>query len=117
MNSKTLLGGIEGNVGNDMNNIDLVMASNTQVTQDHNNNNYEFCVDSNDISKKVNLKSTTLTLIMTQKKIDGTTVMNAMNGKGGDSETITNPNRIECKRTISVMTESEMMKWQIYFSH
>jgi hypothetical protein len=41
MNSKTLLGGIEGNVGNEINNIDLVMASNTQVTQDHNNNNYE----------------------------------------------------------------------------
>jgi hypothetical protein len=52
MNSKTLLGGIEGNVGNEMNNIDLVMASNTQVTQDHNNNNYELCVDSNGISKK-----------------------------------------------------------------
>jgi hypothetical protein len=32
MNSKTLLGGIEGNVGNEMNNIDLVMASNTQVS-------------------------------------------------------------------------------------
>jgi hypothetical protein len=27
------------------------MASNTQVTQDHNNNNYELCVDSNDTSK------------------------------------------------------------------
>ncbi len=52
-----------------------------------------------------------------QKKIDGTAVMNATNGKGGDSETITNPNRIECKRTMSVMTELEMMKWQIYFSH
>ncbi len=65
MNSKTLLGGIEGNVGSEMNNTDLVMASNTQVTQDHNNNNYELCVDSNDISKKVILKSTTLTLIMT----------------------------------------------------
>ncbi len=65
MNSKTLLEGAEGNVGNEINNIDLVMASNTQVTQDHNNNNYEFCVDSNDISKKVNFKSTTLTLIMT----------------------------------------------------
>ncbi len=63
MNSKTLLGGIEGNVGNEMNNIDLVMASNTQVTQDHNNNNYQLCVDSTNISKKVNLKSTTLTLI------------------------------------------------------
>ncbi len=49
MNSKTLLGGIEGNIGNEINNIDLVMAFNTQVTQDHNNNNYELCVDSNDI--------------------------------------------------------------------
>ncbi len=49
MNSKTLLGGIKGNVGNEINNIDLVMAFNTQVTQDHNNNNFELCVDSNDI--------------------------------------------------------------------
>jgi hypothetical protein len=39
MNSKTL-GGIEGNVSNEINNFDLVMAFNTQVTQDHNNNNY-----------------------------------------------------------------------------
>ncbi len=52
MNAKKLLGGIEGNVGNEINNIDLVMASDTQVTQEHNNNNYELCVDSNDISKK-----------------------------------------------------------------
>ncbi len=56
MNSKTLLGGIEGNVGNEMNNNDLVMPSNTQVSQDHNNNNYELCVDSNDISKKGEFK-------------------------------------------------------------
>jgi hypothetical protein len=49
MNAKKMLGGIEGNVGNENNNIDLVMASNTQVTQDHNINNYELCVDSNDI--------------------------------------------------------------------
>jgi hypothetical protein len=49
MNSKTLLEGIEGNVSNEMINIDLVMASNTQVTQDHNNNNYKLCVDSNNI--------------------------------------------------------------------
>ena len=48
MNSKTLLGGIEVNVGNEINNIDLVMASNTQESQVHNNNNYELCVDSND---------------------------------------------------------------------
>jgi hypothetical protein len=46
---KTLLGGREGNVGNEINNIDLVMAYNAQVTQDHNNNNYELCVDSNNI--------------------------------------------------------------------
>ncbi len=41
MNAQFFLGGIEGNVGNEINNIDLVMASNTQVTQEHNNNNYE----------------------------------------------------------------------------
>jgi hypothetical protein len=52
MNSKTFLGGIEGIVGNEINNIDLVMAFDTKVTQDHNNNNYELCVESNDISKK-----------------------------------------------------------------
>ena len=51
---------------------------------------------------------------MTQKKIDGTRVMNATNGKGGDSETIPNPTRIECQRTMSVMTELEMMKWKKY---
>jgi hypothetical protein len=56
MNSKTLLGGTEGNVGDEVNNIDRVMASNTQVTQDHNNNNYELCVDSNKISKKGEFK-------------------------------------------------------------
>jgi hypothetical protein len=56
MNSKTLLGGIEGNFGNEINNIDLVMAFNTQVTQDHNNNNYELCVDSIIISKNGEFK-------------------------------------------------------------
>jgi hypothetical protein len=56
VNSKTLLGGIEGNIVNEMNNIDLVMASNTQFNQDHNNNNYELCVDSKDISKKGEFK-------------------------------------------------------------
>jgi hypothetical protein len=45
--------GIEGNVGDVSNNIDLVMAANTQESQEHNNNNYELCVDSTDISKKV----------------------------------------------------------------
>ncbi len=65
MNAKKLLGGIEDNVGNEINIIDLVMASNTQVTHEHNNNNYELCVDSNNIKKKVNLKSLTLTLKIT----------------------------------------------------
>jgi hypothetical protein len=44
-----LLGGIEGNVGDEIKNIDLVMASNTQESQEHNNNNHELCVDSNDL--------------------------------------------------------------------
>jgi hypothetical protein len=65
MNTKKMLGGIEGNVGNEINNIDLVMVSNTQVTQEHNNNNYELCFDRNNISKKVNLKSPILTLKIT----------------------------------------------------
>jgi hypothetical protein len=64
MNAKKLLAGIEGNVGDVINNIDPVMASNTQESQEHNNNNYELCVDSNDISEKVNLKCPTLTLKM-----------------------------------------------------
>ncbi len=65
MNAKKSLGGIEGNVGNEKNNIDLVMASNTQVTQDHNINKYGLCVESNNVSKKVNLKSPRLTLKIT----------------------------------------------------
>ena len=56
MNSKTLLGGIEGNIGNEINNSYLVMAFNTQVSQDHNNNNYELCVDNNNIYKKGEFK-------------------------------------------------------------
>jgi hypothetical protein len=38
--------------GNEINNLDPVMTSDTQVPQDHNINNYEICVDSNDISQK-----------------------------------------------------------------
>jgi hypothetical protein len=52
MNAKNALGGIEGNVGAVSNNIDHLMAANTQESQEHNNNNYELCVDSNDIAKK-----------------------------------------------------------------
>ena len=53
--AKNLLEGIEGNVGDVLNNIDLVMAANKQESQEHNNNKYELCVDSNDIAKKVHL--------------------------------------------------------------
>ncbi len=50
MNAKKSEEGIEaGNIGDVINNIDLVMASNTQESQEHNNNNSELCVDSIDI--------------------------------------------------------------------
>ncbi len=52
INVKNALKGIEGNVGDVHHNIDLVMAANTQESQKHNNNNYELCVDSNNIAKK-----------------------------------------------------------------
>jgi hypothetical protein len=52
MNARNLLEGIEGNVGDVINNIDLVMTSNTQESQEHNINNYELCADSKDIYKK-----------------------------------------------------------------
>jgi hypothetical protein len=52
MNAKNALEGIEGNVGNVSHNIDLVMAANTQESQEHSKNNYELCVDSNNIAKK-----------------------------------------------------------------
>jgi hypothetical protein len=48
-NAKKMSNGIEGNVSDIINNIDLVMASNTQESQVHNNNNYELCVDSKNI--------------------------------------------------------------------
>jgi hypothetical protein len=48
-----LLEGIEGNVSDVLDNIDLVMAANTQESQKHNNNNYELSVESNKIAKKV----------------------------------------------------------------
>ncbi len=49
MNTKNLFEGVERNVGDIIKNIDLVMDSNTQESQEHNNNNYELCVDSNNI--------------------------------------------------------------------
>jgi hypothetical protein len=65
MNAKNALKGIEGNVGDVSNNIDQVMAVNTQEFQEHNNNNYELCVDSNDIAKKGPLIMPTLILNIT----------------------------------------------------
>ncbi len=53
MNTKNVLEGIEGNVGDVNNKIDLVVAANTKESQENNNNNYESCVDSKDIAKKV----------------------------------------------------------------
>ncbi len=52
MNAKNALEGIEGNVGDVSHNINLVMAANTQESEEHNNNKYKLCVDSNDIAKK-----------------------------------------------------------------
>jgi hypothetical protein len=51
-NAKNALECIEGNVSDVSNNIDLVMATNLQESQEHNNSNYELCVDSNDNVKK-----------------------------------------------------------------
>jgi hypothetical protein len=52
MNAKNALEGIERNVGDVSHNIDLVMAANTQESQEHNNNKYKLCVDSYNIAKK-----------------------------------------------------------------
>jgi hypothetical protein len=52
MTAENVLDGIEGNVGDVCNKIDLVMAANTKGSQEINNSNYESCVDSNDIAKK-----------------------------------------------------------------
>ena len=52
MKAKNALEGIEGNIGDVSNKIDLVVAANTKESQENNNNNYESCVDSNDIAKK-----------------------------------------------------------------
>jgi hypothetical protein len=51
MNAQNALEGMECNDSDLSNNIDLDMAANTQESQEHNNNNYEFFVDSNDIAK------------------------------------------------------------------
>jgi hypothetical protein len=53
MKSKNVLEDIKRNVGEMSNKIDLVMAANTIGSQEINNNNYESCVDGNNIGKKV----------------------------------------------------------------
>jgi hypothetical protein len=65
MNAKNALEGIEGGVGDVSCNIDLVMAANTQESQEHNNNNYELCVGSNNIAKKGAIIMPKLTLKIT----------------------------------------------------
>ncbi len=52
MKAENALEGIQENVGDVSNKIDLVMAANTKGSQEINNNNYESCVDGNDIAKK-----------------------------------------------------------------
>jgi hypothetical protein len=52
MKAKNALEGIEENVGDVSNKIDLVMVANTNESQEINNNNYDSCVDSSDIAKK-----------------------------------------------------------------
>ncbi len=51
MNSKCLLGEIEADISHEMNNVYVVIASNTQVTQEHNNDYCEFCIHSNNKPK------------------------------------------------------------------
>jgi hypothetical protein len=53
MKARNALEGMEGNIGNVSNKIDLVrMDANTKRTQKINNNNCPACVDGNDIAKK-----------------------------------------------------------------
>jgi hypothetical protein len=52
LKAENALEGIEGNIGDVSNKIELVMAANTKGSQEINNNNYESCVDGNNIAKK-----------------------------------------------------------------
>ncbi len=111
-----MLGGIEGNVGNENNNIDLVMAFNTQVTQDHNNNNYELCVDSNDICKKGEFIKPSIDIdhYVEEDRWDYSNECNKWEGGGIRNNYKPKQNRMlenfVCNDTI------KNMKWQIYFS-
>jgi hypothetical protein len=52
MQLENALEGIEGNLVDISTKIDLVMAANTKGSQEINNNNYESCVDGNDLANK-----------------------------------------------------------------
>jgi hypothetical protein len=74
----------------------MVMAANTQESQEHNNNNYESCVDSNSIAKKGALIMPNIDIEDNVEQDRWDYSNNTTNGKGGESATMTNPNRIEC---------------------
>jgi hypothetical protein len=52
MKAKNASEGIEENISDVSNKIDLVTAANTKESQEINNNNFESCVDSNNNAKK-----------------------------------------------------------------
>jgi hypothetical protein len=117
MKAENALEGTEGDVGDVSNKIDLVMVANTKGSQDINNNNYESCVDGNRIAKKGALIMHNIDIEDNVEEERWDYTNKYINWEGGNSATMTNLNRIECLRTISVMTELERIKWQIYFSH
>jgi hypothetical protein len=73
----------------------MVMAANTQESQEHNNNNYESCVDSNDIAKKGAsiMPNIDIEDNVEQDRWDYSNKYNKW--EGGESAKMTNPNRIE----------------------
>jgi hypothetical protein len=86
MNAKNALEGIEGNNGDVSNNIDLMMAANTQKSQEHNNNNNELCVDSKDIAKKGELIMPNIDIEDNVEQIGRTIVTKTKNRKGGNQK-------------------------------
>jgi hypothetical protein len=94
--AKNALEGIEGNIDDVSNKIDLLMAANTNESQENNNNNYESCVDSDDIAKKGALIMPNIDIEDIVEQIGGTTLTNTTNEEGGDSAATANTNRIEC---------------------
>jgi hypothetical protein len=73
------------------------MAANTQESQEHNNNKYELCVDSNDITKKGALIMPNIDIenYVKQDRWDYSNECNEWE-EGGNQKKMTNPNRIEC---------------------